>query len=74
LGGFGVSAGVAAAVLVMPGPKLLNTNLRAPGDNSPCATTPAQPACARASDALADEPAYGTMVMLLPGIAAGYAF
>ena len=71
-GGFGVSAGLAAMVLALKGPSLDTGDVSVLGDG--CVGEPTAIDCAPGEAFVAGERAYGTAVVLLPSLTAGYAF
>ncbi|MBI4704818.1 MAG: PEGA domain-containing protein [Deltaproteobacteria bacterium] len=74
LGDVGLSAGIAAPIFALEGPRYEHGDVQVVGDTSGCHAAPTAIECARAQDLLRDERAYGPFVMILPSLAAGYAF
>jgi len=71
-GGFGVSLGLAAAILLLEGPDLPNSELTVRGDCIANGTTAID--CAPGNALVANERAYGPLVVWLPSVGASYLF
>jgi hypothetical protein len=70
-GGFGASLGLTAAVMALDGPALESGEVRVDGS---CDATAPGIACAPAEAFVQGERAYGTHVVLIPSLSAGYIF
>ena len=71
-GGFGIGAGLSVMLLALEGPALETGDLRVVGDG--CSGAPTAIDCAPGEAVVAAERAYGTMLVWVPSLSAGYLF
>jgi hypothetical protein len=71
-GGFELGAGLSVVLLALPGPSLDTGDLRVVGEG--CGASPTAIDCAPGEAVVAGERAYGTMLVWVPSLSAGYRF
>jgi hypothetical protein len=71
-GGFGIGAGLSVVLLALPGPALDTGDLRVVGQG--CGPVPTAIDCAPGEAVVSGERGYGTMLVWVPSLSAGYQF